>query len=718
MIYWLLTSEFPPLYGGGISTYSVETAKMFSAKGDTVTVFTPNYSIGKLKIEQNNKFRVVFFNPDNYYTTSFLGFEANLSFAFSQVVKEVIEKEGSPDIIESQEYLGIAYYLLQFKWLQYPVFKDLKVIITLHAPSFLYWEYNKVPLHQLPYFWIGEMERFCIISADMLISPSQYLVDEIKSRVDINNREIAILKNPYEVSWVPEKANIKKNKIVFFGKLIPQKGCIELITYFTQLWDKGFEHPLLMIGGGNNMYHPEGIDMIDFIKQKYKPEIQKNLLKLLGSVPPDQIYRHLQDAHIVVIPSIVDNLPYTVIEAMSHGKIVLASVQGGQSELIENSQDGFLFDHKDKNSFQNQIHQVLSLNDDSISAIGQRAFNKIVDSCSFEKVYDQKIVLINQLLKKKEASEDFPLPGSKSKIQNTRTLNDGTKNLLSVVIPYYNMGKYVEDALKSIRNSSCKNIEIILVNDGSNEKESVDILDIIEEKYKCHIIHKSNEGLPTARNDGAKYAKGEYLAFLDPDDTIEADYYEKALLVLNQFKNIYFVGCWAKYFGNSKGYWPSFNPEPPYLLVHNMINSSALVYKKHAFLAAGLNDPELVYGMEDYESVINMLKNGYHGVALPEPLWNYRIRKNSLARAFTKNKQLYLYRLISEKHKTYFSIFAADIANILNANGPGINYDNPTLLYNFPGKKLFSSRLNQFIIKKIKSNAFIRKVAIRIKRML
>ena len=270
MKYFLLTSEFPPDYGGGISTYCLETINMLTHYKHEVTVFTPNYSISKIEIKQKNNFRIVFFNPNKYYTTSFLGFEANLSYAFSQVVKEIIENEGAPDIIESQEYLGIAYYLLQFKWLQYPLFKDLKVLITLHAPSFLYWEYNKVNMHQFPYFWIGEMERFCIKSADMLISPSQYLVEEIKSRVDISDKEIHIVKNPFNIDNKIERVNIIKNKIVFFGKLTPQKGCLELLNYFKLLWDKGFIYPLFMIGGGNHLYHPEGIDMIDFIKRNYK----------------------------------------------------------------------------------------------------------------------------------------------------------------------------------------------------------------------------------------------------------------------------------------------------------------------------------------------------------------------------------------------------------------------------------------------------------------
>jgi len=118
MIYWLLTSEFPPLYGGGISTYCLETANMLSRNGHQVTVFIPDYQCKTIKQQEDSTFKLVYFNPNHYYTSSFLGHEANLSYAFSQVVKHQTEKHGAPDIIESQEYMGIAYYLLQFKKLK------------------------------------------------------------------------------------------------------------------------------------------------------------------------------------------------------------------------------------------------------------------------------------------------------------------------------------------------------------------------------------------------------------------------------------------------------------------------------------------------------------------------------------------------------------------------------------------------------------------------
>ncbi len=715
---WLLTSEFPPDFGGGISTYCLETAQMFSSFGHTVTVITQDFQTNEIASTTKDEYTVVRFNPTKYYTSSFLGYEANLSYAFAQVVKELVVKEGAPDIIESQEYMGIAYYLLQYKWLQYPIFKDLKVVITLHATSFLYLEYNKVPYYQLPYFWIGEMERACIRSADLIISPSKYLVNELNGRVKTDDLDIHILKNPYKTGEQYTEKEVVKNKILFFGKLTPQKGCLELIHYFKQLWKEGFEFPLTMIGGGNHLYHPEGIDMIDYIKKICDKEIKDGKLILLGAIPPKQLDQYITDAHIIIIPSIVDNLPYTVPEVMSRGKVVLASIQGGQSEIIENGVDGFLFDHTDQSSFNNQLKHILSLSDESIKEIGRTAFNKIHATFNYTNIYKQKINLLIDLVSKKIIQSQFPLIRPQTILSQPLTEATDKEGLLSVVVPYYNMGAYVEESIQSIIASTYKKIEIIIVNDGSKAPENIDILKKLTSTYNVQIVNKENEGLSLARNTGAKAAKGQYLAFLDPDDTIEPGYYEKAIEVLKQYSNVHFVGCWAKYFDGATGYWPAFNPEPPYLLVHNMINSSALVYKKDAFIEGGLNDKQMVFGMEDYESVISMVENGLQGVVLPEPLWNYRVRKDSMARAFTKNKQVYLYRLIAEKHKAFYSIFASDVTNLLNANGPGFNYDNPTFSHTLPGYGFINNKIMFKVVSIIKSNRILRKVAIKIKKVL
>lgn len=91
---------------------------------------------------------------------------------------------------------------------------------------------------------------------------------------------------------------------------------------------------------------------------------------------------------------------------------------------------------------------------------------------------------------------------------------------LSIVVPVYNVEKYLEDCVRSLLEQEYKNIEIILVNDGSKDKSGL-ICDNLASRYKCiTVIHQKNKGLPEARNTGLRCATGEYIAFIDSDDLV------------------------------------------------------------------------------------------------------------------------------------------------------------------------------------------------------
>ncbi|HFI0458074.1 TPA: glycosyltransferase family 2 protein [Streptococcus suis] len=104
--------------------------------------------------------------------------------------------------------------------------------------------------------------------------------------------------------------------------------------------------------------------------------------------------------------------------------------------------------------------------------------------------------------------------------------------LISVIIPIYNVEKYLERCLDSVVNQTFTNLEIILVNDGTPDG-SVAIAEAYQEKDKrIKLIHQENAGLSEARNTGIVAATGDYIAFLDSDDWLELDAYEYLLQLL------------------------------------------------------------------------------------------------------------------------------------------------------------------------------------------
>lgn len=99
---------------------------------------------------------------------------------------------------------------------------------------------------------------------------------------------------------------------------------------------------------------------------------------------------------------------------------------------------------------------------------------------------------------------------------------------VSIIVPVYNVEKYIDKCLSSLVNQTLNDIEIIIVNDGSIDNSEHIILKY-KEKYPSKIVYlkKENGGLSDARNFGMPYAKGDYIAFLDSDDYVELDTYEK-----------------------------------------------------------------------------------------------------------------------------------------------------------------------------------------------
>lgn len=98
---------------------------------------------------------------------------------------------------------------------------------------------------------------------------------------------------------------------------------------------------------------------------------------------------------------------------------------------------------------------------------------------------------------------------------------------VSIIVPVYNVEKFLEKCLDSLVNQTLHDIEIICINDGSTDK-SLEILKSFANKDKrITVIDKQNEGPSVARNVGLEKAQGEYIGFVDSDDWVDLDFYEK-----------------------------------------------------------------------------------------------------------------------------------------------------------------------------------------------
>lgn len=199
---------------------------------------------------------------------------------------------------------------------------------------------------------------------------------------------------------------------------------------------------------------------------------------------------------------------------------------------------------------------------------------------------------------------------------------------VSVIIPCYNMGEYLDEAVGSVLDQSFEDYEIIIVDDGSTDPETLNILSNYNQP-KTQVIRTINQGPSAARNAGIAQSQGEYVLPLDADDKIGKNYLAKASTVLDENPEIEIVYCRARLFGARDREWIL----PPYsieaMLIENVIFASAM-FRKTTWENAGGYNVNMVHGYEDYDYWLSVLEKEDVGVyKIDEVLFYYRIRANS-----------------------------------------------------------------------------------------
>jgi glycosyltransferase involved in cell wall biosynthesis len=131
------------------------------------------------------------------------------------------------------------------------------------------------------------------------------------------------------------------------------------------------------------------------------------------------------------------------------------------------------------------------------------------------------------------------------------------KPLISIVVPVYNVEKYIHECLESILNQSYKNIEVIIVNDGTLDNSIAKIEDLLKDK-RTRLISQVNQGLSAARNTGIKAALGEYISFIDSDDKVKSSFIETLYDKANETNADIVRGSFRNFDGNIPEGWIRF----------------------------------------------------------------------------------------------------------------------------------------------------------------
>jgi glycosyltransferase involved in cell wall biosynthesis len=232
---------------------------------------------------------------------------------------------------------------------------------------------------------------------------------------------------------------------------------------------------------------------------------------------------------------------------------------------------------------------------------------------------------------------------------------------VSVIIPCYNLGEYLDEAVASVLAQTQQDFEILIVDDGSTDAATQAVLATYS-RPKTRVIRTEHGGLAAARNLGISLASGRYLCALDADDRLEPSFLEKTSRVLDIDDGLTFSSSWLRTFGDESWEWKPERCDLPTLLWEDTVLTAGLV-RRDAVVAIGgydTNMPE--QGDEDWDLWLTLVERGHRGVILPELLFNYRRRAGSMSTVcWYGHGHLPLLRYRVAKHRATYDRYRLDV---------------------------------------------------------
>ncbi len=223
--------------------------------------------------------------------------------------------------------------------------------------------------------------------------------------------------------------------------------------------------------------------------------------------------------------------------------------------------------------------------------------------------------------------------------------------LISVIVPVYNVEKYLPQCLDSIKNQTYKNLEIILIDDGSTDSSGILCDEESRNDRRIKVFHKENGGLSDARNYGIDKAKGSWLTFIDSDDYISSNYVEYLFKLSVTHNTKIATGAHTVFYESGKKVYKGFGKDSEsvqsekealnHILLDDGLDLSAWAKIYSAELFQNIRYPK-GFAFEDTATTYKLFFQCDKIVAGGKSIYNYRIRSNSITTAGSFKKKMQL----------------------------------------------------------------------------
>ncbi|MEJ7610069.1 MAG: glycosyltransferase family A protein [Ferruginibacter sp.] len=233
--------------------------------------------------------------------------------------------------------------------------------------------------------------------------------------------------------------------------------------------------------------------------------------------------------------------------------------------------------------------------------------------------------------------------------------------MVSIIIPCFNQGEFIRETVGSVKNQTYPHWELIIVNDGSDDKHTLSVLkELAAEGY--NITDIPNGGVSAARNFGAGMSQGDFLLFLDSDDMIHREYLSAAMSAFEKDSNLDYVYCDIQEFDGGTGYRSLGALKPDKVLLHAVTHVSGIMKRALWESSKGFN-VHFLKGWEDWDFLIRITRMNIRSCKIPAGMLLYRIREYSRDKTASRIHNAALEQQVFREHlDAYLELYKEPIS--------------------------------------------------------
>lgn len=553
---------------------------------------------------------------------SYAGAGHRLSAAVMEAIRAAYQQ--GPDLVEAPDRRALGLVPLIARRCAEPLFERTRFAVRLFGTRELASLHDGVsgnPQLRL----LGELEREQLRLADCLLHGGGDSADLYRRYYGGGLPEAVELGLPgLPTEPVPPRPDPAGTlRILYSGELTRGGGALDLATACLRLPVDGWS--LTMVGPDTETA-PAGQSARLTIEAMFRGDPRLAIASPEEAGPLDW---SLYDLAAVTPTFAVWAEP--ALEAMRHGLPLLATPVGQLPALVEPGATGWLAGGTGPEAIRDVL---LGLIEDPERVARLRGAEAVVER--HRRLSDPERV--------REGYERLLEAGAATPAPARRAAPARSGPLVSGVIPYHRAAPYVEEAVRSLLGQTHREVEAVIVNDGSFDPED-EVLERLAADPRVRVVTQLQVGEAAARNLGVRMARGEYVAMLDADNVLEPEFVARALAVYEREPDLAYVSCWLRFIDadgsdhrDPSGYAPLGNR-----VVRddadNWDGDTLALLPRRLFseLGVAFDEPSIIYS--DWAFYRALREEGRFGVVIPEYLARYRVLPSSLMHAHSPSVQ-------------------------------------------------------------------------------